>query len=336
MSKKWRCLSLGAGVQSTTMSLMVAHGVIEPPDFAIFADTGWEPRAVYDHLAWLRGDNVLPFPVHIVQRGNLKDDLLQKATGNVDKRFAAVPFFTKKRMPQPPKDPDELVSVRQRGGLLFDDEEVDEDVLMPARHAYEIQLLSWRRREDGIGRRQCTGEYKVEPIAAKQRELMGYGPNVRIPRGSIEVMIGISTDEAVRMKPARYVWQENLYPLIDARMSRDDCYTWLERRGYPVVRPEDADPAAGIQPWPPSSSCLGCPYHDNRKWRLIRDTPGDEWQDTVATDHAIRKGGTLNGMRDQQFMHRSLVPLDEADLSTNEERGQGDLFGNECEGMCGV
>lgn len=37
-----RALSLGAGVQSTTMALMAAHGEIGPmPDCAIFADTGW-------------------------------------------------------------------------------------------------------------------------------------------------------------------------------------------------------------------------------------------------------------------------------------------------------
>jgi len=47
-----RALSLGASVQSTTMALMAAHGHIGPmPDCAIFADTGWEPKAVYDHLA---------------------------------------------------------------------------------------------------------------------------------------------------------------------------------------------------------------------------------------------------------------------------------------------
>lgn len=57
-----RALSLGAGVQSTTLALMAAHGEIGPmPDCAIFADTGWEPQAVYDHLAWLMSPNVLPF-----------------------------------------------------------------------------------------------------------------------------------------------------------------------------------------------------------------------------------------------------------------------------------
>lgn len=77
-----RILSLGAGVQSTTLALLAAHGVVGPmPDCAIFADTGWEPKAVMDHLAWLMSPNVLPFPVHIVSAGNIRDNLLDAASG---------------------------------------------------------------------------------------------------------------------------------------------------------------------------------------------------------------------------------------------------------------
>lgn len=71
-----RVISLGAGVQSTTMALMAAHGEIGPmPDCAVFADTQDEPQAVYDHLDWLRSANVLPFPVHVTSAGRLSDAL---------------------------------------------------------------------------------------------------------------------------------------------------------------------------------------------------------------------------------------------------------------------
>lgn len=71
-----RVLSLGAGVQSTTLALMAAHGEIGPmPNCAIFADTQDEPPEVYDHLAWLSSDNVLPFPVHRATAGRLSDAL---------------------------------------------------------------------------------------------------------------------------------------------------------------------------------------------------------------------------------------------------------------------
>lgn len=71
-----RVLSLGAGVQSTTLALMAAHGEIGPmPDCAIFADTGEELPEVYEHLRWLMSPNVLPFPVHIATAGKLGDAL---------------------------------------------------------------------------------------------------------------------------------------------------------------------------------------------------------------------------------------------------------------------
>ena len=59
-----KILSLGAGVQSSALALMIAHGEIEMVDAAIFADTGAEPQAVYDWLDWL--EKQLPFPVYRV------------------------------------------------------------------------------------------------------------------------------------------------------------------------------------------------------------------------------------------------------------------------------
>lgn len=91
---KLRVLSLGAGVQSTTLALMAAHGEIGPkPDLAIFADTGDERPSVIEHLRWLRSGNVLPFPVVEVSAGKrLSDNLHVRASGG--KAFSAVPFYT--------------------------------------------------------------------------------------------------------------------------------------------------------------------------------------------------------------------------------------------------
>lgn len=61
-------ISLGAGVQSSTLALMAVHGEITPmPDAAIFADTQAEPQSVYKWLDWL--EMQLPFPVHRVTKG---------------------------------------------------------------------------------------------------------------------------------------------------------------------------------------------------------------------------------------------------------------------------
>jgi len=261
-----RFLSLGAGVQSSTLALMIAHGELPPIDAAIFADTGWEPRKVYEWLDWL--EKQLPFPVHRVQRGDLRRDTLDRCK-RLSNRVAAIPWH--------------------------------------------IKMADGTR---AMGRRQCTMEYKINPLSKKARQLVGLAPR---QRGGVrcEMLIGISTDEAMRMKPSQDAWKIHRWPLIEKSMSRNDCLRWMERKGYPL---------------PPKSSCIGCPFHSDHEWRAIKADP-EAWADALEVDAAIRN---QPGIKGQQFMHRSCVPLAEVDLSTAADHGQIDMFNNECEGMCGV
>jgi len=258
-------ISLGAGVQSTTMALMAAAGEIDPmPDGAIFADTGWEPKAVYQHLDWL--EQVLPFPVYRVSAGDLRANTVD-GHNTRGKRFATVPWY-----------------IRAPDGSA------------------------------GMGKRQCTKEYKLRPIQKKIVELMG---GKHIKRGAVS-LIGISTDEVGRMKPSWVQYVTNRWPLIEKRMSRNDCMRWLERRGFSI---------------PAKSACIGCPYHDAAYWRDMKTNRPDEFADAVEIDQVIRHHFRMRG---QQFMHRSCKPLGEVDFSTAEDHGQLNLFNNECEGLCGV
>lgn len=270
-----RILSLGAGVQSTTLALMAARRDIGPmPDAAIFADTGWEPASVYRHLDWLATQ--LPYPLYRVSAGNLREDLINRGSGRAG-RFVTVPFFLKHPNGKP-----------------------------------------------GIGRRQCTSHYKVEPIRKKVRELLGAGARSRIPAGSCEKWIGISLDEIIRATPSKVQFEVNRHPLLEQRMTRRDCLKWLEERQYPT---------------PPKSACIGCPFHSNAMWREIRDKDPEAWKDAVEIDRTIRKPidrPGIEAMRGEQFMHAQRVPLDQVDLTTLEDHGQGNLFLHDCEGMCGL
>ena len=94
-SKRYTVLSLGAGVQSSTMALMAAHGLISPmPDIAVFADTQGEPQHVYTWLDWL--ESQLPFPVIRATLGNLATDSLQVRQSRSGKwrLNLSVPVFT--------------------------------------------------------------------------------------------------------------------------------------------------------------------------------------------------------------------------------------------------
>jgi len=89
---KFTVLSLGAGVQSTTLLLMACKNEIEKPDIAIFADTGWESKKTYDHLQWLKGEAKRHgIPVIIVQSYNIRDDSLN--AGELHKGFYLMPLF---------------------------------------------------------------------------------------------------------------------------------------------------------------------------------------------------------------------------------------------------
>lgn len=273
---KLRVISLGAGVQSSTMALMAARGEIGPmPDAAIFADTGWEPAAVYEWLDWLEGQ--LPFPVYRVMRGEgLRADLLHAC----EQKMRVGSAFTT-RVGAPP---------------LFATVNGEPRGMLP---------------------RQCTREYKIEPIAKKQRELLGYKARQRIPAGSAEVWIGISRDEMQRVRENYDAWAVNRWPLLEMRMTRADCLRWWADNGLPT---------------PPRSACIGCPYKSQEEWRLTRSKP-DEWADAVEVDAAIRGG--LRKTTSALYLHRQCVPLPEVDLTTPEERGQISFL-DECEGMCGV
>jgi len=87
-----RVLSLGAGVQSSTLALMIEKKLVPMVDCAIFADTQAEPKEVYNWLEYLK-TQIKSYPIHIVTWRNLKQDILDASQGNY-KGFAA-PFFTK-------------------------------------------------------------------------------------------------------------------------------------------------------------------------------------------------------------------------------------------------
>lgn len=95
MTYRLRVLSLGAGVQSTTILLKAIQGeYAEPPDVAIFADTQWEPQAVYDHLAWLEREVAGRIPIYRVTAGSLRENVLQRAQGS-QQPFPMMPFFVR-------------------------------------------------------------------------------------------------------------------------------------------------------------------------------------------------------------------------------------------------
>jgi len=166
-------------------------------------------------------------------------------------------------------------------------------------------------------RRQCTREYKIEPIEKHVRTLLGYKPRQRI-KESVRCLIGISRDEVQRIKPSRTRWITNEWPLIGLNLRRHQCIAIVQeaRLGEPQ-----------------KSSCVFCPYHSDTFWRRLKEHHPQEFTRAVKFDRVIRDMST-SGVRSPVYLHRSLQPLDEVDFTEYQRSFDG--FGNECEGYCGV
>jgi len=195
---EFNVLNLGAGVQSSALALMAAHGDITPlPDFAVFADVGAEPDEVYEWLETLRGlinKAPHPFPIHTVRHGNLTENQLKPAVA------------TKKAI----------------------NYEIGEKYMR--RIIPMFGILPDGKKTAAIGR-SCTADYKIKPIEKKIKELC------EIKRGqkhiTVTQWIGISWDEIQRAKEARQHWTQLRYPLLELKMTRSKIIEWMKDRGFP-------------------------------------------------------------------------------------------------------
>lgn len=271
-------ISLGAGVQSSTMALMASRGLLpnsEKVIGAIFADTGDEPRSVYKWLDWL--ETQLSFPVYRVSKGVISEDSL-------------------------------LIHKSKKSGKTYIKSLIPAFTLQPD-------------GSKGLLGRKCTADYKVQQILKKSREL----GSIKRGQKTIGVVqwIGISTDEAHRMKPSRVAWALNTWPLIDANMSRVACLEWMKENGYPE---------------PPRSACVYCPFHSDAEWRRLKNDEPDEFLRAVKFEKDLQYAASQQeALRGKPFLTRRCVPLDTIDFSENQKGYQQiDMFGNECEGLCGV
>lgn len=264
-------ISLGAGVQSSTLALMAERGAIGPkPVAAIFADTQAEPGSVYRWLDWL--EKQLSFPVYRVTKGDLAEAGLE-------------------------------LRVSRNNGLVYLNTQI------PLFLSGETKGILWRK---------CTRDFKIEPILKKVKELRIITEGVEIIE-KVSQWIGISTDEAHRMKDSNVEFTQNRYPLIELGMSRSDCLQWMMSHGYPE---------------PPRSACYFCPYHSDREWLRLKNEEPEEFARAVEWERKCQEAARQNQvLRGVPYLHSSRVPL--SDVKFKEEN-QLALFGNECEGMCGV
>lgn len=108
-----------------------------------------------------------------------------------------------------------------------------------------------------------------------------------------EMWLGISTDEADRMKDSDTGWLTHRYPLIDLLMNRDDCKRVVSEMGWPEA---------------PKSTCRMCPHLSDPTWaEMQRDDPADFAAAVELEREAQKKDPHV-------WLHRSAKPISEIDF----------------------
>ena len=164
-------------------------------------------------------------------------------------------------------------------------------VTNPTNNGVFIPATTVQRTNGSLGKlsRQCTERWKIRPIRTQLRELLGG----RTRPGDVLAWLGISVEEWHRMKSSDAKYIVNHYPLVDMRMSRTDCITWLESQKLDV---------------PPKSTCVFCPYHSPQSWRTLKANNGPDWQHALEVDNAIRERRPDHRL----FVHSRGMPLEQA------------------------
>jgi hypothetical protein len=158
--------------------------------------------------------------------------------------------------------------------------------------------------------RACTVDYKIDWLDYVLRQ-MGATKADRAVIG-----LGISLDELERMSsddPDLVSTKE--YPLIDLRLTRQDCMNIISRAGLPV---------------PPKSSCWFCPFHTAARWREMKEHEPELFQRAVELERLKNEHRRALG-KDEVWLSRTLRPLDQALAGTQHEMD----FDDTCEsGFC--
>ncbi|HTZ44871.1 MAG TPA: hypothetical protein VMB79_13495 [Jatrophihabitans sp.] len=272
-------LSLGGGVQSSTLAEMACDGMLEPLRAIAFADTGGELPETYRHVDYLAGRAAQAgIEFLTVAAGDLRTDLVARhgrggqpnlpvrirhADGRLGRLNHYRCSYDYKRRPI-------TRAVKQLCGApgAWKQARVEQWI------GYSTDEASRMKTAD-----QCRcGHNRIRRAIGGRPYLQIHGPG------------GCTRCGCATWEP----WQVNRWPLIELGMSRDDCRAWLLEHGRPL---------------PPRSSCWFCPNRPARHFVELKQQRPTLFAQAVALDEFLRHG--INGLRGEAYLHQSGRPLAE-------------------------
>lgn len=174
----------------------------------------------------------------------------------------------------------------------------------------------------GMLKRQCTKEYKIQPVQKKIKELYGLTGRQRFPL--TDIWYGITADEITRIAKPWRKWYINVYPLVGYKVFYNGQSVKISDTFYRRHDIQRLYAELG-QPIPVRSSCVFCPFQSDANWT---QNSKEDFDIAVKVDKTIRNV-TKKGANDKIYLHRSLKPINEVNFYT----GAPDLF-EECSANC--
>jgi hypothetical protein len=167
-----------------------------------------------------------------------------------------------------------------------------------------ILIPAFTKQSGQIGKlpTYCSVEWKQRPV---RRWLREQGIE------QCDLWIGISTNEAHRMKAADRKWINHVYPLIEINpTSLAKCISMVESFGWPT---------------PPKSRCFMCPNMSIQNWYELKTTSPIDFQKAVDLEKQLQKKDKFI------YLHQTGKPLNQA---VTESEQQLEMFDGCDSGFC--
>lgn len=96
--------------------------------------------------------------------------------------------------------------------------------------------------------RDCTGKFKLDPINKYLRTMYG-------KQAHFNMHIFIDYSEVTRIRTSKYNYSTLIYPLVERKISREDCKRIITEHGLPI---------------PAKSGCFFCPFTPPKVWANMK------------------------------------------------------------------
>ena len=264
-----RTFSFGGGVQSMAVLVLAVQGKLQYDHF-IFANVGL--------------DSEYPGTLEY-----FKTTVLKYAANN---GILMHEIFKTRRAVVMNADGSIRMKKNARGKLVIDYDYVPETLMGRLTKVGSKSIPIPVRMSNGApGTRNCTADFKIGVIA---KWLKQHGAT---PENPAITGLGISLDEWDRVRTDSGIEYQVLeYPLIDMRITRNDCIKIIQESGLPV---------------PPKSSCYFCPFHSKNFWIEQRRNEPELFKKSVNLEIALNRRRVMLG-KDAIYFHSSLRPLSQA------------------------